>query len=420
MRKQLHIYWITIMLVCLLGQIGLADDLVIKESMLPSLWSINKVYYAPQNQLVKFSEKLGGEVTEIRNYFLDIGGLTVRVNIIESTTTQEAEKIYSRLQTLSNNHYQITERYVIEYIGKDIFIKKVKDILGLYDDEEVVYQVKFGFTPIAKIEDEMKWNDLFNLLSAYQRDQKDESQSLKAKIDELKPLVTFSNKIFLRTGKHPWGSPQYTFSVPLVKSQTRGDITFFTLETQATFLDIPFVEVEAEIPVKPFSSYLPEDPIDFQSLTCPTSRWPVDHPEIQKIVQHSIRPGSSTAEKVEDLLGWIHLNMQYGGKMGARYGVEQVLVQKFGRCMDFADLMITLCRNAGVPARFIIGWVPSLGGHSWVEVYIPEEGWVGVDPTTTWLGVSEDYIPFVISESGEIPFVYWGVPEIGKVDSPQR
>lgn len=410
MKKLLHICWIFIILVSLLGQVGFTKELVIKESMLPSLWSIDQVHYAPENQLAQFSEKLGGEIADLINYVIDVGGMTVRVNVIESTSIQEAEKIYSQLQTLSNNYCQITERHVIEYIGKDIFIKKMRDVLELYDDEAVVYQVKFGIAPIAEMEDQMKWNDLFNLLSTYQRDQ--ENESLKAKIEELKPLFTFSNKIFLITEGHPWGTPKYTFSAPLLKSQSRGDFTVFTFETQTTYFGIPYIEVEAEIPVKPFSSYVPKSSIDFQVLTCTTAYWPVDHPKIQQIVHNSIKPGSSVAKKVEDLLGWIRLNVKYGGQMGARYGVEQVLEQKFGRCMDFADLMVTLCRNAGIPARFILGWVPGLGGHSWVEVYFPEEGWVAVDPTTSWLGVSEEYIPFVSSEIGEIPYVYWSIPEV--------
>ncbi len=66
-----------------------------------------------------------------------------------------------------------------------------------------------------------------------------------------------------------------------------------------------------------------------------------------------------------------------------------------GSCSEYTFVYISLCRAAGVPSRFAGGTVidPSLAGnmltteiidymfHRWVEVYIPNYGWLPVDVT---------------------------------------
>jgi transglutaminase-like putative cysteine protease len=62
-----------------------------------------------------------------------------------------------------------------------------------------------------------------------------------------------------------------------------------------------------------------------------------------------------------------------------------------GVCQDFANLFICLARLLGVPARYVCGYVytgplaqnqaQSEASHAWVQVYLPEVGWKGFDPT---------------------------------------
>lgn len=58
-----------------------------------------------------------------------------------------------------------------------------------------------------------------------------------------------------------------------------------------------------------------------------------------------------------------------------------VLAQRKGVCQDMAHLMITLCRLAGITARYVNGFLVGEGvTHAWVEVY--DNGtWIGIDPT---------------------------------------
>jgi len=60
-----------------------------------------------------------------------------------------------------------------------------------------------------------------------------------------------------------------------------------------------------------------------------------------------------------------------------------------GSCRDMAVLMIEVSRAMGYPARFVSGYLESSNSkvgrgstHAWTEVYLPEKGWTGYDPST--------------------------------------
>jgi len=57
-----------------------------------------------------------------------------------------------------------------------------------------------------------------------------------------------------------------------------------------------------------------------------------------------------------------------------------------GVCQDHAHLFIACCRAAGIPARYVSGYVDpghsdQAASHAWAEVWIEGEGWVSVDVT---------------------------------------
>jgi transglutaminase-like putative cysteine protease len=68
-----------------------------------------------------------------------------------------------------------------------------------------------------------------------------------------------------------------------------------------------------------------------------------------------------------------------------------VMIQRRGVCQDFANLFITLARLLGIPARYTCGYIftgnanasraTSDASHAWVQLYIPNIGWKGFDPT---------------------------------------
>jgi transglutaminase-like putative cysteine protease len=65
----------------------------------------------------------------------------------------------------------------------------------------------------------------------------------------------------------------------------------------------------------------------------------------------------------------------------------ETLAAREGSCRDLAVLFSEACRAMGVPARFVSGYETSAAFddrgdmHAWAEVYIPNGGWRGYDPS---------------------------------------
>ena len=69
----------------------------------------------------------------------------------------------------------------------------------------------------------------------------------------------------------------------------------------------------------------------------------------------------------------------------------EIYANRRGVCQDFTNLFICLARLLGVPARYVCGYIytgpknpnqrQSEASHAWLQVYLPEVGWKGFDPT---------------------------------------
>ena len=61
--------------------------------------------------------------------------------------------------------------------------------------------------------------------------------------------------------------------------------------------------------------------------------------------------------------------------------LEELLETRLGICFDFASLMTALLRLNGIPAKMVFGYFEGDSWHAWVNVYLPEYGWLLLDPT---------------------------------------
>ena len=69
-----------------------------------------------------------------------------------------------------------------------------------------------------------------------------------------------------------------------------------------------------------------------------------------------------------------------------------------GVCQDFAHVWIAACRSAGIPARYVSGYLYTgdsrqpQASHAWGEAWLAGKGWLAYDPTNPDGGVGEGYV----------------------------
>ncbi len=277
----------------------------------------------------------------------------------------------------------------------------------------VEYEVEFYLAPI-KTGEYMKYNDFINLLIKY-RDNRD-NINVSKNINKMKEKFNFNDSVELRNPDTKFEAPEYEFNHNISKRVDIHDITTYFFNDMQKMQGIPYIKLNAIIPVKGASNFKPKYKVNKNKLTTETKTWPVKSEVINNIIINIIEDDMSSKEKIDNILEWMNENIEYGGELiGSRYGVIKVINQGYGQCWDLSDVFITLSRAAGISARLVTGWVYKKGGHGWAQVYLSQKGWVTVDPAFKDFGVPKSYIPFSISEDGEISYLYWSVPKIKKI-----
>jgi len=105
-------------------------------------------------------------------------------------------------------------------------------------------------------------------------------------------------------------------------------------------------------------------------------------------------PGRPLRDAVPALVHRIHADFRYTpGSTGVTSTLDDLMDRGEGVCQDFAHLAVACLRSAGLPARYVSGYLettppagrPKLRGvdatHAWASVLLPEVGWVDLDPT---------------------------------------
>lgn len=132
------------------------------------------------------------------------------------------------------------------------------------------------------------------------------------------------------------------------------------------------LDLSAEIPV-----------LDFLPL-----RGPVRRSQLLDGHLNALRPAAGTplADLVLRTARYIGEHFQYARDVTlVSSPIDDLLEKGQGVCQDFTHLMIALLRSLEIPARYVSGYIhrpnKDSQSHAWCEVWFPDQGWVGIDPT---------------------------------------
>jgi len=110
-------------------------------------------------------------------------------------------------------------------------------------------------------------------------------------------------------------------------------------------------------------------------------------PYLRELAERIVGGERNPYLKARRIWDWITSNVRYTyARDYALYDCisEYVAREKRGDCGMQAILFITLCRIAGVPARWESGWYMNpvrYGMHDWAQFYIEPYGWLYADPS---------------------------------------
>jgi transglutaminase-like putative cysteine protease len=123
--------------------------------------------------------------------------------------------------------------------------------------------------------------------------------------------------------------------------------------------------------------------LDFVKLRGPVRATPRLDPLLE-----TLRPQSGTrvVDLIQRVADYIRAHFEYARDVTlASSPIDDLLQQGKGVCQDFTHLMLALLRSFGVPARYVSGYLHRDGeesqSHAWCEAWVPDLGWLGIDPT---------------------------------------
>ena len=145
-----------------------------------------------------------------------------------------------------------------------------------------------------------------------------------------------------------------------------------------------------------------EIPASYACYLLPSREVVTNSSAVNEVLSGIVEDVHDNGELARRICDWAATNITYVFLVGQTS--EEVLASREGQCGDFTNVYLAVARTAGLPARrvggrivltweyrpppgwetLIVGTTPegeNIASHAWAEVFLPENGWVPVDPT---------------------------------------
>jgi transglutaminase-like putative cysteine protease len=129
--------------------------------------------------------------------------------------------------------------------------------------------------------------------------------------------------------------------------------------------------------------------------------------ELKKITDQLLRTDLIPYRVAMNYCKYVYENFKYiQGVTTVQTQIDEIWRIKSGVCQDFAHILCQMLRISKIPAKYVSGYIcPNKNGirgegatHAWVEAYIPDYGWLGLDPTNNCIA-NETYVRLAVGRS---------------------
>jgi transglutaminase-like putative cysteine protease len=111
-------------------------------------------------------------------------------------------------------------------------------------------------------------------------------------------------------------------------------------------------------------------------------------PEMVDLARSALSSAGDTRQRLYALARGVYDRVRYmPGTTTVEDSAAVVFARGQGVCQDQAHVFVSCCRAAGIPARYVSGYLCSVDGaesasHAWVDAWVEDaQGWLGIDVT---------------------------------------
>ena len=179
-----------------------------------------------------------------------------------------------------------------------------------------------------------------------------------------------------------------TFEVPANVESEIKVVGYISLSRKALEQNVIFEDIDIE----DYNTKIAEDS-SLDRYLVSTTYWEVDDGYIKEEASTIAKDKYTISDLLEADYNYVNEHLEYdqakATSANVRIGAKAALQGGASVCMEYSDALITILRAQGIPARAAVGYAEigddpesnDLLRHQWVQVWIPDYGWLTIDPT---------------------------------------